>query len=464
MSGEDHDPAREWTDTSNTWPLRVEETHHKELRRSTSAAFFYEHAFRSKKTSEESVALRPLGIRIEDVAKGTTDDYLLYPFFYAHREPTERYGSAFLLISHHQATTPYNKTTHFEAFPVVFSCQTGDKESSYSAIFPLGGNIRNRLWRDEIKWTAWPFYLRTVNNDEINISTPWPFVQRRMGPDTKGGALWPLLGIFERKNVYRHTFALWPLIYHHQDNLNTPNPTTKQGFLPFYAIETSPTVEDVTVIWPFFGGRTEPTYDEYRIFWPLFVQGRGKVFIDRWAPFYTHSIVSGVDKRWYFWPCVKTLSWQEGNLQIDQDQFLFFLLWSQRQRSINGAPHFYAEKTHLWPFYSYWNNGSGTTQFQMLSPLEVFFQNNRAVQGLYSPIFAFYKFQQVKDLRTQSLCWNLVTEKKTAEKKELTIGPLFTYSHKKRSGHFELLKGLLSCTRDQTTKKTHIKLFWMNIK
>src|SRR5206468_10740909 len=63
-----------------------------------------------------------------------------------------------------------------------------------------------------------------------------------------------------------------------------------------------------TYLWPFFGysDRTAPaSYHEIRYLWPLFVQGRGDHYINRWAPFYTHSVNHGYDKQWFLWPVLR---------------------------------------------------------------------------------------------------------------------------------------------------------------
>jgi len=158
------------------------------------------------------------------------------------------------------------------------------------------------------------------------------------------------------------------------------------------------------------------------------VQGHGDVrMVNRWAPIYTHSLFKGTDKTWYLWPAVKKTKWTEGKVANDKTQFLYLIYWNLKQTSLtnpNAAP---ANRTHLWPLFSYWNNGAGHKQFQLFSPFDVFWPHNQQVKESWTPLFAIYRSDRTApDANRWSLLWNAVTWRHEAGEKEFHLGPLFS--------------------------------------
>ncbi|MSU70149.1 MAG: hypothetical protein EXS39_05115 [Opitutaceae bacterium] len=286
----------------------------------------------------------------------------------------------------------------FDVWPVYFSRETGAPDTSYHALFPIAGTVKYRLFNERATWVLWPLYLRTENKGALVTSVPWPFVRFISGNGNSGFALWPLFGHRSKPGVYRREFYLWPLIYRNVSNLDESVPTEGHGVLPFYTEESAPGMTSENYLWPFFGytDRTSPyRYHETRFGWPLFVQGRGDDhFRNRWGPFYTRSMIKGVDKTWYLWPLVRREKWTDAGLTQSKTQFFFFIYWSLRQSSPTNPALAPAQKTHLWPFFSSWDNGAGRRQFQLLSPIEVFLNDNENVRLLWSPLFALYHYDQ----------------------------------------------------------------------
>ena len=270
------------------------------------------------------------------------------------------------------------------------------------------------------------------------------------------------MGQFKRKNKYNRQYMLWPLIYDYKEDLDKPNITHKQGFLPFYTKETSANVESMTWVWPFFGytHKTNPFYNESRYFWPFFVQGRGAVdYVNRWAPFYTHSIHRGKEKKWVMWPFLRTRNWDEKGVHIEEGQVFYFLIWSQRQWSLANPSAPFAEKTLVWPFFSYWDNGAGRKQFQFINPLEVFFLGNEVVSKVYTPLFALYRYNQIEPGHVrQTLLFNTVVWERKHDEKRIAIGPIIDWKEGKDSSHVQFLYGLFGLTKKNG--KQGFKLFW----
>ena len=313
-------------------------------------------------------------------------------------------------------------------------------------------------------WTLFPLYARFEHHGVTTTTAPWPIGKIITGDGQHGFALWPLFGWRAKAGVDREQYYLWPLIYKNEAKLGTPTPEVALGVLPFYARDQEAGALSETYLWPFFGytHRTAPyRYDETRWFWPLLVQGRGDDRrINRWAPFYTHSTIKGDDKHWVLWPLFREEKWNDGGLAQTKTQFLYFLYWSLQQRSAAHPALAPAQKTHLWPLLSYWDDGAGRRQLQVLSPLEVFFPYNEPVRLAYSPLFALYRYDQRApgDVRG-SFLWDAITWRRSPEQREFHLGPLLSVERGPGGGRVALGCGLLGLKRGPAERAWRLFLF-----
>jgi len=400
-------------------------------------------------------AIRPIWLRQEwgserAAASGHTqplavEHSFLYPLFsYKRSEDGTVDWSLFKLVNFSRTGVPpkgdaqHSERGSFDLWPVYFSKQTGDPATSYRAMFPIGGQVKSRFGYDSLQWVLFPLSFRSEKAGRVTHSVVWPIFKQRSGGGHKGFAVWPLFGLAEKQGEYRNRYFLWPLIYDNEryDVANASNGTPARptrhslGMLPFYTREVRPGLRSENYLWPFFGYTQQSAplapYRETRYLWPLFVQGHGSEHtINRWAPFYSHSVRRGVDKRWFMWPLVRHETWQGQGLVHTKNQFLLFLYSSERQHSVAQPELPAAHKTHLWPLVSTWDNGAGRAQVQFLSPLSVFFPNNEKIQLLYNPLFALYRRdQQSPDQVRHEVLWRSVTWRRSGETRELRIfGP-----------------------------------------
>jgi hypothetical protein len=389
----------------------------------------------------------------------------IYPLFaYAADETTSRW-SVFELVkrSTRKADAPppkgsFSEPDTFEVWPFWFSRrESQDPAANYQALFPIAGTIKNRFGYQKLSWTLFPFYVQSEKRDVVTTATPWPFVRTTRGAAT-GFALWPLFGWQDGPGQSTQRFYLWPLGYSNTQpasaNAASDARSTRQlGFLPFYTREEGDGFINENFAWPFFGytDRTAPyRYHETRYFWPFFVQGRGDDrFRNRWGPFYTHSIVKGYDKTWVLWPVYREARWTDEGLTQTKRQVLFFLYNSLEQESAANPSLPHAQKTHVWPFYSVWDNGAGHRQFQIFSPFEVFFPSNDKVRQVWTPLAAVYRYDRPAPGNVRhSFLWNAVTLRRTPESSEFHLGPLFSVERGPGKKRFALGNGLVSLQRE----------------
>ncbi|MBK9990965.1 MAG: hypothetical protein IPP19_09585 [Verrucomicrobia bacterium] len=435
--------------------------------------FFHQTSSTTADSGQTSGGIRPLYVWKTDPDHGKSDAYFLYPLFSYRSSPNGYNWSLLSLINHYsapQATTALGTTSAeptpsgFDLWPIYYSRQTSDPASSYHAVFPLYGTIKHRFGQDKLTWVLFPLYARFEKRNVSTTTAPWPFIKVLNGEGNHGFELWPLFGYRAKEGAYREQFYLWPLIFKEEHALWKSQPDTAFGFLPFYMRETSTSLRRETYLWPFFGytDRTAPVrYHETRYLWPFFVQGRGDVaYVNRWSPFYSHSVVKGVDKTWVLWPLWCHRTWTDSGLHQARDQFLWFIYSSTKQRSATNPNLAPAHKTHLWPLVSIWDNGAGRKQVQAFSPLLPFFPTNEPIRIAWNPLFAIYRYdREALDDRRHTLLWNFVSWRRSPQQREFHLGPIFSVDKGNAANRIALGCGIIGLKRETPASRWRLFFF-----
>ncbi|MCC5788331.1 MAG: hypothetical protein JJT75_01760 [Opitutales bacterium] len=417
--------------------------------------------FRQTRQQDEVSGLRPIFLRRTFHESDKQGDYLFYPLF--TREMREDYTEwNYLLVGNyrrHQRQPDEEAQRQTTIFPVYFRGTGPREEDQYLGIFPIAGRVPNQLFHNEAAWVAFPFYTRLRSGEVNTYYTPFPFVRTRRGPETRGFEIWPLFGRTVTTDQSRDTYALWPLIYDRKTFSENEGEVSlhghSRGFLPFYSHHDDPDLKDRNWVWPFFGytESQDPEFREVRYFWPFSVQRRGEThYTNRWAPFYTYSERPQRVQRWVMWPFYRQrFTTERGNLLQTKTQFLYFLYWDVKQEDPRNPEAGTARKTHLWPFYSHWDNAAGTTQNQFFSPLEVFFPRNQVIRDKYSPLFAIYRstHNEAEEYRSRQFLFQLLTYERKADDWDFQVGPVLQLQREEGSHGVSLLRGLLSFDRQE---------------
>jgi len=466
----------------NAWPFVVRQTDSAGRTESWTAAgplFFHKSAGDGGTVG----GLRPLWVETHDAQRDFRSGFFVYPLFSYRTDENTYSWNALELVRRTErradAAPPrsaFESGGDFEVWPFWFSRQTGDPELSYRALFPAYGTIKNKLGTDRASWVLFPLYAQTEKRGAVTTAAPWPFIRVTRGA-AHGWGVWPLFSDVERPGVSREEYYLWPLGYDAtreptpDDPPGTP-PRRDVGFLPFYARSTGPGYASESFLWPFFGytdqqrdAQGDPrVYHETRYLWPLLVQGRGEnKCVNRWGPFYTHSVARGYEKTWYAWPLLRRAQWAEENLVHTKTQLLYFFYWSHTERSATRPEAPAAELTHVWPLYSTWSNGSGRSQWQLFSPLDVFFPQLDPIKNTWTPLFAIARHEQRApgDTRT-SLLWDAITwSRREAENhREFHLGPLFSEVTDGGTQRLAIGNGLFGWKR--TAAGGGWRMFWLD--
>jgi hypothetical protein len=424
---------------TNVWPFYVAEKDVDGTTKAWDAAgplFFNEQAPAPEAGTAEG--FRPLYVRT--TGGGLVRYDFLYPLFFIRRYPDAYKWSILQLINGEGLDKSAAKDNgpvdrHFDIWPFYFSHETGQPIDTYHALFPVYGDMKFRLGFSKLMWAPFPLYVETRKRHTTTNYYPWPIIRNIHGAEN-GFAVWPLFNVWKGPGDASHQSYLWPLIWDNvlepADNAPAGAPApTQVGFLPFFTKATAPGFLDVGFAGPFFGftERTLPyRYSEQRYFWPIFVQGRGDgYYVNRWGPFYTHSVVKGNDSMWIGWPLWHVTKFADDDLAQKKTQLFYFVYWDLDESSLSRPSLAHAYKRHLWPLFSSWDNGAGSRQFQFPSPLEVFFPSTPDIRETWSPLFSLYRYDHkpTGESRT-SLLWNAVTWRRDSGEGlvEFHVGPI----------------------------------------
>src|SRR5205807_6766435 len=182
----------------------------------------------------------------------------------------DRYGSEyrfqiFQLFSFAGGQTQSEtNVSRFTLFPLYFQQRSAIPEKNYTAIVPIYGHLKNRLFRDEVKFVMMPLYVQSRKRDLVTDNYVYPLFHLRHGDGLQGWQFLPLAG-HEHKNVTSRTnswgdvetigghdkfFVLWPFFHNQRTGTGTDNPAHQQVLIPLYSWMRSAKRDSTTCPWP----------------------------------------------------------------------------------------------------------------------------------------------------------------------------------------------------------------------
>lgn len=416
-------PAQAGTNSVSIGPLweRFDLTLNTGHRTEAFGPLFYS----EQKETERTWAVPPLLSYTRDPALELEEFDFVYPVLTYDRYGGQYRWQFFQLLSLAGGPSQTEKDRNrFSLFPLYFQQRSSDPAENYTAVLPFYGNMKGRLFRDEIHFVMWPGYCETRKGEVITDNYLVPFFHLRHGPGLKGWQFWPLVGS-EHKEVTTRTdgfgdvetvpghdkfFALWPIYFNEHSGLGTTNPVWQQGVLPLYSFERSPLRDSTTVVWPFFSHITdrEKKYREWDAPWPLveFARGEGKTTTRVW-PLFSRSRGPYLESDFYLWPIYKYDRLHSDPLDRQRHRILFFLYSDILESSTETGTS--RRRTDLWPLFTRRRDSNGNTRFQALALLEVWTLGSHKIDRDYSPVWSVWRSEKnaKTGARSQSLLWNL---------------------------------------------------------
>ncbi|MST00357.1 MAG: hypothetical protein EXS29_03465 [Pedosphaera sp.] len=371
---------------------------------------------------------------------GDFEEYdFLYPLLSYNRTGKESRWQLFQFISFsssgRQDDSTADRTT---LFPFYWSQRSQNPDENYTALFPIYGQIKNRLLRDEIEFVLFPLYAKTRKRDVVTQNYLFPFFHTRHGEKLDGWQFWPLIG-HEKKDLTQRTdgfgdvtplggheklFVLWPFYHHNRFGLGTTNEQTQHALLPLFVAQHSAQRDHQSVLWPFFY-RTEDRERktvEYGAPWPLIVSTRGEGRSGgRFWPFYGHTQTTNSTREFLLWPLYRGDRIHAAPLEREHRQYLLFLYQDIHEK--NTATGATRERHAFWPLFTHRRELDGSERTQLFAPLEPLMLGNAAVERNWSPLWAIWRSEKngKTGASSQSLLWNLYRQDETPESKNCSL-------------------------------------------
>ncbi len=397
--------------------------------------FFYD----QQKDPEETWAVPPL-LSYDTAPDTESKEFdLLYPVLTYERFGMEyRWQFCQLLSFSGGQNQNETKARRFTIFPFYFQQRSPDAKLNYTALVPLYGHIKERLFRDDIFMVLFPIYLETRKRDVVTDNYLFPIFHLRHGDGLQGWQFWPLVGdehkiVTLTTNGFGETevngghdrfFALWPVYFHQNNNLGTENPEKFRAALPFYALSRSPKRDSTSVIWPLFNwiDDREKRYHEWEGPWPIVViaRGEGKTTTRFW-PLFSRAHSAKSESDYYLWPLYKNDRYHSDPLEQERTRILFYLFSDVHEKNTEtGAER---KRVDLWPLFTWHREFNGNTRLQILALVESALPNNRGVERNWAPLWSLWRSENNPraGAASQSLLWNLYRRETTPVSKKCSL-------------------------------------------
>lgn len=413
------------------FPLTLDEGERKEA----LGPLFYQ----ERRDTQMTLGLPPLFTHVLNGEADSEEYDFLYPFLSYDRFGHEYRWHIFQLFSlaggKRQDEVPAKRTT---IFPIYFQQRSPDTNLNYTALFPLHGQLKNRLFKDEIRFTAFPLYAQTRKRDVVTDNYVYPFFHLRHGNALEGWQLWPIVG-HEQKGVtiktngwgdpeviagHENFFALWPFYLEQTTGIGTENPAHQLAAIPFFASFHSPKRDSTSVLWPFFTWTDdrERKYREWDFPWPLMViaRGEGKT-TTRIFPLFSNARTESQQSDFYLWPVYKYNRIHSGALDRDRTRILLFLYSEVHEKNLETGKAF--ERHDFWPLFTHRKERNGNTRLQVLAPLEPLLPNSKSIDRNWSPLWSVWRAERNAETghQSQSLFWNLYRRESTPTTKKNSL-------------------------------------------
>jgi hypothetical protein len=309
-------------------------------------------------------------------------------------------------------------------FPIFFHQSSPDPELRYLAVFPLAGRLKNRLFRDEIRFLLFPLYGSSRKADVVTRNYLYPLFHLRNGDQLHGWQFWPLAGFEERTPAmrtnrfgdeelvagHRKSFVLWPIHMRQDLQIGTTNPVSHRILFPFYALQRSPARDSSSYLWPLltYTNDREQRFRELGLPWPLvvFARGEGKT-VNRVWPFFSRAQSATLESEFYLWPIYRRNRVHSPPLDRERKRVLFFLYSDVNERNEETGQS--SRRRDLWPLFTWRQDREGAARLQLFAPVEPFLPNNSSVQRNWSPLWSVWRSEKNRQTgaSSQSLLWNL---------------------------------------------------------
>lgn len=388
-------------------------------RTEAAGPFYY-----SQNTDTENLWAIPPFFSADHDPEADRDEYdFLYPVLTSVRYGQERRWQFFQIFSTSHGEDPNaGLVDRITIFPFYFQQRAQDTNLNYTAVVPFYGRLRHRLFKDEIYFIMFPFYVETRKRDIVTENYFYPFVDVHHGEGLEGWQFWPFAG-HEHKELTTQTngfgdisvvpghdrsFYCWPF-YSSQDNgIGTDNPEKLRAFIPFYVMDRSPKRDSITYFWPFFTSIDTRTNHEWQEPWPFIIFTRGEgTHTSRVFPLFSQSHNDTRETDSYLWPVFVYTRFHSDPLDQQRWRFVYWLYDRLSQKNTQTGKE--RRRLDMWPFFTWHHEFNGDKRLQIFAPVEPLVPDNPDVERNWSPLWSFWRSEKNAGTgaTSQSFFWNL---------------------------------------------------------
>ena len=417
--------------------------------RTEAAGPFY---YAQQKDSESILAFPPFFSSDRDPVADRSELDFLYPLLTDTHYGHESRWQLFQMLSFAGGDEPDETgVRRFTVFPFYFQQRSANPGLNYTAFAPFYGQLKNRLFHDEMNFVMFPLYAQTRKRDVVTKNYMYPFFHLRHGNGLDGWHAWPLAGREHKEittvtNGYGETssvpghdraFYLWPLYLRQDNGIGSDNPETFRGSIPFYATSRSPQRDATSFLFPFFEviDDREKKYHEWQGPWPfvIFARGEGKHTSRVWPVFsQSHDATKQSDS--YLWPLY--IYKRTHADPLDKYTKRFGLLLYAKMVEKNTGTGAEKKRTDLWPLFTWKKDFNGSQRLQVFAPIEPAVPNNRGIEKNWSPLWSLIRTEDnpKTGAASRSILWNLYRRDSAPEHKKVSLlFGLFQYQSDKET-------------------------------
>jgi hypothetical protein len=400
----------------------------------------------------EMIAMPPLWSREKNPEVDSLELDFLYPVLTYDRFGSEHRFQIGQWLSFSGGKVSQNETnfSQFTFFPFYFQQRSAVPEKNYTAFWPLYGQVKNRLFRDEIDFVLWPAYVKTKRlarsapplaenelvrpiyhffgsrrGDVTTYNFLAPIFHVRTGAGLKGWQVWPLAGAEHREPLrwtnrwddvsveggHEKFFALWPIYAQNKTGIGTTNEEHQTLMLPLFSTLKSPLRDSTTAPWPIgitFTVDRGRQYREWGAPWPfvVFARGEGKTTSRVW-PFFSEAHSASLESGFYLWPLYKYNRIHAPPLDRDRTRILLFLYSDAIEKNTETGK--IRRRVDAWPLFTYKRDWEGNERWQTLSILEPVLPASKSIERNYSQLWSVVRAERnaATGNSSESLFWNL---------------------------------------------------------
>jgi hypothetical protein len=326
----------------------------------------------------------------------------------------------------------------FTLFPLYFQSRSDNPERNYTAVMPFYGNLRNRLFRDEVHWVMFPLYVQSRKKDVVTDNYLYPFFHLRHGDHLTGWQFWPLIGqehkgLTEQTNVvgdveeigpHYNSFYLWPFVMNSHTGIGKPDEKRQRTVLPFFYYERSQARDSTTLLWPFFTWTDDRAkdYREWDLPYPfvMVAKGPGKTG-GRFWPIYGEAHNDTLATRFVLSPLYRSKELNSENLHRFRWNSFYVLFDSLDEENTETGQTY--KRRGFTPFFFYEKNWNGNRSLQILAPLEPSLPTSDSLRRDLSPLWALWRSESnpTRHRTSQSFLWNLYRHETSPERRKVSF-------------------------------------------